>query len=76
MYKITSLNNQGLGICYVNNKITFVYNTLIGDVVDIEIIRTTSKYNIAKVKNYIKRSDSYKASFCKYSSNSPLEASK
>ncbi len=68
MYKITSLNNQGLGICYVNNKITFVYNTLIGDVVDIEIIRTTSKYNIAKVKNYIKRSDSYKASFCKYSS--------
>lgn len=68
MYKITSLNNQGLGICYVNNKITFVYNTLIGDVVDIEIIRTTSKYNIAKVKNYLKRSDSYKASFCKYSS--------
>ena len=68
MYKITSLNNQGLGICYVNNKITFVYNTLIGDVVDIEIIKTTSKYNIAKVKNYLKRSDSYKASFCKYSS--------
>lgn len=68
MYKITSLNNQGLGICYVDNKITFVYNTLIGDVVDIEIIKTTSKYNIAKVKNYLKRSDSYKASFCKYSS--------
>ena len=68
MYKITSLNNQGLGICYVHNKITFVYNTLIGDVVDIEIIRTTSKYNLAKVKNYLKRSDSYKASFCKYSS--------
>ena len=68
MYKITSLNNQGLGICYVHNKITFVYNTLIGDEVDIEIIRTTSKYNIAKVKNYLKRSDSYKASFCKYSS--------
>ncbi len=68
MYKITSLNNQGLGICYVHNKITFVYNTLIGDEVDIEIIRTTSKYNIAKVKEYYKRSDSYKASFCKYSS--------
>ena len=68
MYKITSLNNQGLGICYVDDKITFVYNTLIGDVVDIEIIKTTSKYNIAKVKNYLKRSDSYKESFCKYSS--------
>ena len=67
-YEIKQLNNQGLGICYVNNKITFVYNTLIGDKVSIEIIKTTSKYNIAKVKEYIKRSDSYKTSFCKYSS--------
>ena len=68
IYEIKQLNNQGLGICYVNNKITFVYNTLIGDKVSIEIIKTTSKYNIAKVKEYFKRSDSYKASFCKYSS--------
>ena len=68
IYEIKQLNNQGLGICYANNKITFVYNTLIGDKVSIEIIKTTSKYNIAKVKEYFKRSDSYKASFCKYSS--------
>ena len=35
MYEIQSLNDQGLGVCFVDNKLTFVYNTLIGDVVDI-----------------------------------------
>ena len=64
MYKITSLNDQGLGVCFVDNKITFVYNTLIGDVIDLEIIKNNSKYNLAKVTKYIKRSNNYCDSKC------------
>ena len=56
-YEITSLNDQGLGICFVDNKITFVLNTYVGDIVEIEIIKSVSKYNLAKVKKYIKKVD-------------------
>ena len=66
MYEIQSLSDQGLGVCFVDNKLTFVYNTLIGDVVDIEIIKSSSKYNLAKVTNYIKRSDSYQEAKCPF----------
>ena len=66
MYKITSLNDQGLGVCFVDNKITFVYNTLIGDVIDLELIKENSKYNLAKVTKYIKRSNNYLDSKCPF----------
>ncbi len=66
MYEIKSLNDQGLGVCFVDNKITFVYNTLIGDKVDIEIIKSNAKYNLAKVTKYIKRSNLYQDSKCPY----------
>ena len=38
MYEITSLNDQGLGICYCNSKITFVHNAIVDDVVEIKMI--------------------------------------
>ena len=66
MYEIKSLNDQGLGVCFVDNKITFVYNTLIGDKVDIKIIKSNSKYNLAIVTKYIKRSDLYQEAKCPY----------
>ena len=37
--KIEKLDNQGRGICYVNNKITFVENALPGEIVDITILK-------------------------------------
>ena len=65
-YEILSLNDQGKGICYVNNKITFVDNAVPGDIINLEIIKETKKYNIAKVTKYIKESKDKIKSFCPY----------
>lgn len=51
--KILKLDDYGRGICYINDKITFVPNTCIADEVEIEIIKETKKYNIAMTKNNI-----------------------
>ena len=64
-YEITSLNDQGLGICFVDNKITFVSNTYVGDIVEVDIIKNTSKYNLASVKKYIKKIERTKSN-CPY----------
>ena len=55
--EIVKLDDQARGIGYVDNKITFIPNTLISEIVDIEIIKETSKYNIGKVIKYTKISD-------------------
>ena len=47
--KILRLDDYGRGICYINDKITFVPNTCIDDEVEIEIIKETKKYNIGRV---------------------------
>ena len=44
--KIVRLDDYGRGICYINDKITFVPNTCIADYVEIEIIKEAKKYNI------------------------------
>lgn len=66
-YEIKELNDQGKGICYVNNKITFVDNVVIGDVIEINITKETSKYNLAEVKKTVKSSSNRVDSFCQYS---------
>ena len=65
-YEIESLNDQGKGICFINNKITFVDNTIPGDIVEVEIIKETSKYNIGKVLSYISNSSNKVESYCPY----------
>ena len=54
--EIIKLDDQGRGISYIDNKITFIPNTLINEIVDVEIIKSTNKYNIGKVIKYIKKS--------------------
>ena len=55
MYEVTieKLDNEGRGICYLNNKITFVKNTLPDEIVSINIIKETKKYNEAEVVKYL-----------------------
>ena len=53
---IEKLDNQGRGICYINDIITFVPNTLPGEAVEVELTKTSKKYNEAKVISYIKKS--------------------
>ena len=63
---IEKLDNQGRGICFINNKITFVPNTLPTEEVEIELIKETKKYNEAKVINYLKQSPNRIDSICPY----------
>ena len=63
---IEKLDNKGRGICFVDNKITFVENALVGEDVDIEIIKSTKKYNEAKVIKYNKKSNDRECIKCKY----------
>ncbi len=53
---IERLDDLGRGICFKDNKITFVFNALPHEDVDIKITKETSKYNEAKVIKYNKKS--------------------
>lgn len=64
--KIEKLDNEGRGICYIDNKITFVFNALPEEIVDIKIIKSTTKFNEAIVTNYIKTNKNRISSICPY----------
>lgn len=64
--KIERLDHQGRGICKINNKITFVPNALIDEIINVELIEQKKKYNIGKVVNYIKKSDLRVNPICPY----------
>lgn len=68
MTKVTieRMDHQGRGIGYINDKITFIENALPNEVVDVELIKETKKYNIAVVKNYEKTIKDRIVPFCPY----------
>lgn len=63
--KIDRLDHQGRGIASLD-KVTFIPNTLPGEIVDIEITTSKSKYNIGKVNRYISESNSRIKPICPY----------
>lgn len=67
--KIERLNDQAEGIGYINNKVTFIKNTLVGDIVDTIITEEHKKYNVAKVSKIIFPSPIRQKSFCPISKN-------
>lgn len=68
MYEVTieKLDNQGRGICYINNKITFVENALPNEKVKINLIKESKKFNEAIVTEYIEKSRIRVESPCPY----------
>ena len=54
--KIFDIDNQGRGIGKLNNKIIFIPNTLIDEIVEVEITLTKKDYLEGKVIRYIKES--------------------
>lgn len=64
--RIEKLDNQGRGICFVNNKITFVSNALPEEELLIEITKEAKKYNEAKVVEYITKSPKRVENKCPY----------
>ena len=63
--RIVRMDDFGRGICYVDDKITFVPNSLTDDLLDIEITKETKKYNIGKIKKVLETKE--KISPCPYS---------
>lgn len=65
--KIVDFSDDYRGIALLNDKKYFVENAVVGDEVEVEIIEEKSKYGIAKIKNYIKKSDNrIENNSCKY----------
>ena len=65
--EVLKLDNLGRGISYINDKICFIENALPNEVVEISIIKETSKYLEAKVDKYIEKSPLRIEEECPYS---------
>ncbi|MGM9834547.1 MAG: class I SAM-dependent RNA methyltransferase [Bacilli bacterium] len=63
---ISKLDNYGRGICYIDDKITFVYNALPKEIVFIDDFVKYSKYQEAIVKRYEKISIDRVEPVCPY----------
>lgn len=64
--EINSLDHYGRGICKIDNKVVFVENALVGEVVDINIVKDYKNYSIANVTKYHKYSNYRREVPCKY----------
>jgi len=64
--KIEKLDNQGRGISYVNEVITFIPNTLPEEIADIRIVKRSKKVNEGQVITLIKKSPKRVEPKCKY----------
>ena len=64
--EIVKLDDFGRGICFVNNKVTFVPNTIPGDTVNIKIVKENKKYNEAILIDLVKSSSKRIDAPCPY----------
>lgn len=64
--KIDSLDSYGRGVTRIQNKVCFVKNAQVGEVVDIRIIEDRKKYSVAEVINYLEKSKDRIKSLCPY----------
>lgn len=64
--EIVKLDDFGRGICFVNNKVTFVPNTIPGDIVNIKIVKENKKYNEAILIDLVKSSSKRIDAPCPY----------
>ena len=64
--EIVKIDDFGRGIGFIDGKVTFVPKSVVGDIVDVEIVKTKKKYNVAKVQRIIKPSLKRKNVCCPY----------
>ena len=64
--KITDLNDDGQGVLKIDDNIIFVPNTIPGEEIEAIIIKSFTKYSIAKLTNFIKTSDERVVPPCPY----------
>ena len=63
---IEKLDHQGRGIAHIDGKIVFIKNALPNEIVDIEIIKSSKKFDEAEIKKIIKESSNRIKSICPY----------
>lgn len=63
--EITSLTNEGMGVCRIEGKVIFVPFAAAGDVCDIKILKAKDSYGYGKIENIITPSKDRKVSDCK-----------
>lgn len=64
--EIVRLDDEGRGIGYIDNKIIFIPNSLPDEIVDVNIIKETSKYYLGEVEQFIKKSNKRIKPSCPY----------
>lgn len=64
--EIVKLDDFGRGICFVNDKVTFVPNTVPGDIANIKIIKEHKKYNEAILVDLVNPSSNRIDALCPY----------
>ena len=64
--EIVKIDDFGRGIGFIDGKVTFVPKSVVGDIVDVEIVKTKKKYNVAKIQRIIKPSLKRKNVCCPY----------
>ena len=64
--KIEKYDDFGRGIGFLNNKITFVPNTVVGDLVLVDIVKEKSRYNVGKMRQIIEPSIDRIQAHCPY----------
>ena len=64
--EITRLNDTGEGIALINGKTTFIPKTIIGDIVDVKIIKEYKNYNYATVIKYLNHNKDKRDIICPY----------
>lgn len=63
---IENISKNYKGIVVLNNKKYFIDNVVVGDIVDIEVYKETSKYCLARVIKFVKKSLNRTENKCKY----------
>ena len=61
---VIDMNNLGAGIAKVDGAVVFVRGGVTGDVADVEIIKSTSSYFVARIVRLVKASEHRIASGC------------
>ena len=64
--EIIKYDHNGRGIGYLNDKIVFVSNTIIGEDVLVKIVEDKKNYSVGEVIKYNKKSEIRKDNICPY----------
>lgn len=63
---IEKMNHQAMGITKINGKVVFIPKVIVGDIVDIDIVKEYKNYNIGRVNKIIKNGSKRVDVLCPY----------